>query len=207
MSLTLPIIKNITQYLPLATRRSLNKQFLSEHSSDYCQLASYIYNDDMYFIYNNFINKAVFYYNNDTLHCKLHYNTTYRYKIKHVDNTYVLSVKNKINDINNIVNVDLSSQYKILKNRGCEDKIKNFSKTNTLKILANFFNNYFNPDRIQDLLYLYVFLHTSCVLLNYVFIDLNQRIFKINKLPPDDFLKEIYDLYNLLYVHFDVLED
>ena len=202
MSLTIPIIKNITQYLPETTTRLLSKQFLSSH--DYCQLAASIYQDDMMFVKNHFKDKAVFYYNNETLYAQLN---SFLYKVKQVDDYYIIIIKNKIKDMTNIVTIDLLSQYQIFKNRGCEDQIKNFSKINTLKILSSFFKNYFNPDQLSDLLYLYVFLHASCVLLNYTTITLDQQAFKINKLPSQDFLNQIYDLYNLLYVHFDVLED
>lgn len=209
-TLTTDDVKNITQYLPTSLKRSLNKEYKRENNDAYCQFASQIYQDDMNFVKNNYNQYVLYYYNNDYDYEAyfLMNNVSYVYKIQLVDNYYILTIKNKIDDYyKQLIDIDLTSQYLILKNRGCEDVQKDFSKLNILKKLLNVFTTYFNPDDMKDLLYLYVFLHSNCVLLKYDEPITTPLYFKIHKLPKKDFLNDIYDLYNTLYVHFDLLKD
>lgn len=210
MSSSTTVINTIDQYIPSTLKRSLNKQYYLDNNKEYCQLASHIYNDDMLYILNNADIYVIYYYNEDyqleaCLNVK---DVKYFYKIKQYDDYYILTIKNKYKDVksNNLVDIDLQSQFKILKNRGCEDYEKKFAKKHTIDSLKKTFKNYFNPDNIHDMIYLYVFLHSNSILVNKGQINTSKRKFKINKLPKEDFLKDIYDLYNLLYVYFDVLQ-
>lgn len=206
---TLPstIINTITQDVPTPIKRSINKEFLLTYSHDYCTLAAHIYHDDMIYAMNHFNHYAIYYHHQ--AYVKIN-KTILKYKIKQVDDNYIVTLKNKntIEDINNnIIDIDLLSQYQILKNRGCEDLIQNYSQKNILKILSTQFHNYFNPDQIQDLLYLYVYLHSNYLLIHNknephsLYLKL-----KSNKLPKQEFLNNLYDLYNLIYLHFDILD-
>jgi hypothetical protein len=210
-TLTPDEIKIITQYLPISLKRSLNQEHKRENDQTYCQLASQIYQDDMLLVKNTFNNYVLYYYNDDYHYESYLYfnNLIYIYNIEPVDDYYVLTIKNKFIDLTNrpLIDIDLSSQYQILKHRGCEDIIKNFSKNHILNKLQNTFTTYFNPDDIKDLLYLYVFLHSNCVLLKYDEPILTTLYFKSHKLPKEEFLNDIYDLYNTLYIHFDLLKD
>jgi len=210
---TLPtnIINTITDYIPNTLKRSLNKQYYLNNTKEYCELAAHIYNDDMLYVINNYNHFVVYYYNKNfqlEAHLQLP-NQMWLYKIKQKDDYYILSIKNKNKELefNSLIDVDLLSQYQILKNRGCEDFKKDFAKSNVIHFLQNTFNNYFNPDNIQDLIYLYVYLHSNNILIYHNQINVVKKTFKIGKIPKDVFLKDIYDLYNLLYVYFDVLEN
>lgn len=211
------ILTTIDKYIPTNVKKSLNKQYYLNNNKEYCELASHIYNDDMHYAINNFNEFAVYYYNKKyqlEAYVK-HNNNVLLYKIKQKDDYYKLSIKNKNKlSYNHIIDIDLLSQYKIFQNRGCEDFQTHFNKVNTLYSLQNTFNNYFNPDNIQDLIYLYVYLRSNCFLINYHQFDKNLKKnlvhfddiktkYQIGQLPEEQFLKEIYDLYNKLYSYFD----
>lgn len=201
------IFNNVAKYLPSTTVRSINKQY--QNSVEYCKMSSHVYNQDIIpFKKNN--NTVIYYQDDEDIVAIMMTNNQYTtYKTKQIDNYIQLTIhKHKyhvdyLND--NLINdVDLLSIREILKSRGCEDVIENYSKTNTLKSLVNTFKNYFNPDVITDIVYLYIYLHSNCVLLGYEDVKDETKQFKLNKIPKDEFIQKIYDMYNLLYVHNNI---
>jgi hypothetical protein len=202
------VIDEITNYISLTKKRGINRKYKTETDANYCQKAAFIYNDDMLYAKNTFDSKVIYYYsdNYDTEAILYLDSRCYKYKIYKKNNTYVLSMKhiNVPTEPTNIIDIDLVSKYNILKNRGCEDVIPNYAKTHTLDFLLQTFVNNFNPDKIEDILYLYVYLHSNTILLNYNTFEPNKKIFKVNKLPSNNLLNDIYHLYNLLHVHFTV---
>jgi hypothetical protein len=212
INLPFNIIETITEPIPFSTKRVLNKLYKQNNDVKYCERAANIYHDDLVYTKTNIKNNVIYYYNDDydtEAQIKLN-ELIYIYKITKVnDEYYVLKSKNinKYQDINNntIIDIDLLSKFQILKNRGCEDIVPNYTKQHILKFLLNTFVDNFNPESSNDLIYLYMYLHSNLVLLGYNNDLLNVKI-KINKQPKVNFLTNLYDMYNLLYVHFDILK-
>jgi hypothetical protein len=201
------VFNNISKYLPHTTVRSINKQ-LYHKNVEYCELAKNIYNNDMK-LYTNKNNTIIYYEYEKIIYGVMIKNDIYIiYKIKQVDQYIQLSIHKKYPkdylDDNNMIDVDIMTKHKILKSRGCEDIIPNYSKTNTTNLLLNTFKTNFNPDIISDIVYLYMYLHSNCVLLDYEKVIDEHIMFKINKLPSEEILHKIYDMYNLLYVHVNM---
>jgi hypothetical protein len=199
------IFNNVAKYLPSTTVRSINKQY---HTDDYCKRSSHVYNQDIIPFKNN-DNTVIYYQDDEDIVAIMLKNQFTTYKTKQIDNYIQLTIhKHKyhvdyLND--NLINdIDLLSSKEILKSRGCEDIIENYSKINTLKSLVNIFRKYFNPDVITDIIYLYIYLHSNCVLLGYEEVKDETKQFKLNKIPKDEFIQKIYDMYNLLYVHNNI---
>ncbi len=167
-----------------------------------CLLQANIYHDDLKWIEKNDPRAILFYKNDHTM--TVHFNLT-RYKLKLVDDTVVLTIKPYVRekDKDILIDVDLMSKYRRLKNRGCEDLIKNYSKNNTIKILTNTYQNYHGQD-LYELLYLYLYLYINCVLLKYIIVVPVKKTYNLNKIDVD-LVDEVEDLYNLLYVHFNLI--
>ena len=215
MELPMRVIENINQYLPYTTLRGVSKKFTDQK---YCEMASTIYDDDLNAkqvvnIVEN-LNKVLYYQDADNLtYAVLEKQESVppqfvqlSYKMTKRDDYYKLSIKKlKESQDLKVFDVDIMSKYQIMKSRGCEDQIKDFSKQNTLKFLLQTFTDYFNPDEMSDILYLYIYLHSNLTLLNYP-TSLSRRKFNMYKLPKASLLQEIYDMYNLLYVHLNLLE-
>jgi hypothetical protein len=195
------VFTKISDYLPHTTIRGLNKQ-LYQNDKEYCHIASHIYNSDMKLIENQ-ENTITFYDDNHTYSAILNKNIVY--KLKQVNEFIVLKITKKTKILNSIIDVDVMSKYKIFKSRGCEDMIENYSKNNTLSQLLKTFKNYFNPDVMIDMLYLYIYLHANCVLLGIYDFEYTRKKYNMNKLPGKNFLQEIYDMYNVLYVKINLL--
>jgi len=201
------VFNNVAKYLPSDTIRSINKEY--KNSIEYCKISSKIYNNDYLSVKNK--NNSILYYQEDDLvtAVTIKNNKYVIYKIKQIDDYIQLTIykskyfKNDMND-NYIIDIDLLNTHHILVSRGCEDIIKNYSRDNTLKILLNTFKKYFNPDVITDIVYLYTYLHSNCFLLDYEEYKEETKQFKLHKIPKQDFIQKIYDMYNLLYVHFNI---
>lgn len=201
------IFNNVSNYLPYTTIRGINKQLYSENQQ-YCKIASHIYMDDMKLIHNQ--NNSIVYYEYDQVFYAVVIKNDYHiiYKVKQVDQYIVLTIHKKLSeplDDNSIVDIDIINKFKIFKSRGCEDMIENYSKTNTSNELLKTFTNYFKPEVMIDMLYLYVYLHSNCVLLDNEIINDETKKFNLNKLPKKSFLQKIYDMYNVLYVRVNLL--
>lgn len=190
--------------LPFTTKRSINKTYFAL-DNEYCKKAAFIYDDDMIYIRNQQENKVLFYYNDmyDMQATIILNGITINYIIKHVNDDITLTITDE-QEIGEMIDIDIISKYKILKNRGCEDNVPFYAKDNTIKLLLKTFENRFNPDNIQDCMYLYMYLYTNCVMLGYEEPTINQ-VLKRDALPPQKFLDTIYDMYNLLYVYINVL--
>lgn len=194
------LFNKISDYLPHTTIRGLNKQLYSDNK-EYCQLASHIYNSDMLSIKDQ--NNTILYYDYNQIYYAIIKKNDYYivYKLKQVNEYLVLTIHKKLpENLNNIMDVDIMSKFKIFKSRGCEDVIDNYSKINTSNQLLKTFKNYFNPEVMHDLLYLYIYLHSNCVLLDHEIIKYERKKYNMNKLPKKKLLQEIYDMYNILYV-------
>ncbi len=206
------IFENIKEYIPNTTLRAINKQY----HTDYCDQAAHIYNDDMNIQGDNLLflkdDKSsynhIFYYKDeeDYTVAIIKQETNYiTYHMTKEDEYYKLSIKPIKVEINEpIVDIDIMSKYQIMKSRGCEDVVKDFSKKNTIRFLLKTFTDFFNPDMMSDIVYLYIYLHSNLILLNYT-VPKPFKIFKMTKLPKQEVLDQIYDMYNLLYVHINLL--
>ena len=206
------ILETIKPYLPKITLRAVSKHFVDK---TYCDMAGYIYNDDMIQIVNSdvkdvFSTHVIYYKDADDLTFATLVNDTIEinYQMIKEDEYYKLVMKsfdNMENESYTLFDVDIMSKYNIMKSRGCEDNLKLFSKNKTLEFLSQTFKDYFNPDIMSDIVYLYIYLHSNLVLLNY---SPNKPFKKFNmtKLPKKALLQEIYDMYNLLYVHLNLIE-
>ena len=197
------VLENIKEYLPKTSLRAVSKQFTDK---TYCDLAAHIYNDDMNRIVEN-KNHVVYYNDAENLTYAILQKEDYQLTIKMIkeDNYYTLSYE-KFEDENLVLfDIDMISKYNLMKNRGCEDDLPYFSKNKTLDFLLKTFKDYFNPDIMSDIVYLYIYLYTNLILLNYPTKKLFKK-FDITKLPRKAVLQEIYDMYNLLYVHLNLLE-
>lgn len=199
------IFNNVSNYLPHTTIRGLNKQLYTENKQ-YCQLASHIYMDDMELIQNQ--NDSIVYYEYNQIFYAVMIKNNYHiiYKLKLVDQYLVLTILHELpKHEESIVDVDIMSKFRIFKSRGCEDVMDDFSKKNTANQLLKTFTNYFKPETMIDMLYLYIYLHSNCVLLDNEIISYEPLKFNINKLPKKSFLKKIYEMYNILYVRINLL--
>ena len=201
-SLNMTVLENIKGYLPNTSLRSISKQFTDQ---TYCDMASHIYNDDMNRIAEN--NNHVLYYKDaDNLtYAVLQYNDKETFKMIKENNYYMISTESIEDEALVLFDVDIMSKYNLMKSRGCEDYSPYFSKDKTLGFLLKTFKDYFNPDIMSDILYLYIYLYTNLLLLNYTPKKLYTK-FNMTKLPKKSLLQEIYDMYNLLYVHLNLLE-
>ena len=127
------------------------------------------------------------------------------YKLKQKDDTLVLKIKPIANTTPAMIDmVDLNSYYLILKSRGCEDAQPHFAKHHTITVLKQRFERYFQPDNIKDLLFLYMDLHMNVALATNKTVTPTKMIFMLNQLPPQVLLDEIRDLYNTLYIVFEL---
>lgn len=194
------LFNNIVNYLPYTKIRGINKYYTEQQNTNYCKISSFIYDDDMKSIDGN--NTIKYYLYEDIYYAVV--NNKIVYKLRQVDDYLHLSIHDKVEELDNVIDVDMMSKYKILKSRGCEDMIENYAKDNTKSLLLKTFKNYFKPDTLFDILYLYIYLHSNCFLLGYEKLPTNQK-FNMNKLPKNTLLQEIYDMYNVLYVHVDLL--
>lgn len=177
---------------------------------EYCKKAAFIYKDDMIYINNMVGSKIIFYYNDnrDIQASLIMENYNYLYKIHDKDDTIIMTIKsitkNDSRNPNDIVDIDILSKYKILKQRGCEDSVVSYARDNTIKLLLNTFMNNLNPDNMQELMYLYMYLHANATLMGYSQ-STETKVLKIDTVPPQAFMDEIYDMYNLIYVRLKLL--
>lgn len=161
-----------------------------------------LYHTDLHFI-QKYDKEATLFYQEDNHIIGI--DADYRYQLKPKNDTIVFTIKkrNRSEIDGQLIDVDLKSKYKRLKSRGCEDLIKNYAKNNTVRILVKMFND--NKTAINDLLYLYLYLYANCVKLKYINVDKPmKRTFNINT-PNENLIDDVEDLYNLLYVHFNLL--
>ena len=251
---TKSVMNPLKPYLPTKTLRSLNRQYKTENSEEYCKLASFIYKDD-YRILDTQPTYAII-TNNNKIRATVKFNknnTYYNIKVKQVDNTLVIKGKSSpdpsIFNTTNIDNIDVMTAYNIFKSRNC-DAYKstssstylsnysspssststsstsststsstpyihttqsptqpkgNFAQTNTIAFLRKLFDTYFQPDDMNDMLYLYTYLYANAVMLNYKPTTNFKHVYKLHHLPPQTLLDDIYDMYNLLYVHITLI--
>lgn len=200
------LFDEISTHLPSTTIRSLNKNY-NKMDNEYCKKAAFIYKDDM--SYTRTLQFNIMYYYNDQYNIQASVNmenNNYIYKFYDKNDTVVLSIKHgKYDEFNDIIDIDILSKYKILKNRGCEDYIPFYSKDNTIKLLLKTFLNNLNPDNIHDIMYLYMYLHSNLIYMGYSQ-PMNKIILKVNQLPDQSFMDEIYNMYNLIHVHLKLME-
>lgn len=126
-----------------------------------------------------------------------------RYGLKKVNNTYIITVDNDIED-EDAMNIDLQTRYLILRMRGCEDIVPNFSKIALLKYLSTLFTDHFKADETYHLLYLYLYLYTNALLLNYKE-ELLVGPFVMHDIASQVLLDKIQQLYDYLYVYYTIL--
>lgn len=200
----LTVYDQVLTQLPFTTKRSLNKLYLAL-DNDYCKKAAFIYHDDMIYAKNLLDNKVLYYYSEDyDMQATITLNgVSISYIIEDVNDDIVLSMTDE-QEIGEMIDIDIISKYKILKNRGCEDNVPFYAKDNALALLLKTFENKFNPDNMHDCMYLYMYLYTNCVMLGYEE-SVVSKIFKRDALPPKKFLDDIYNMYNLLYVYINLL--
>ncbi len=191
MSIT-TIFDNVKPYIPITTLRTVSKQYADQ---SYCQKAGFIYHDDM-----NIIDGVKYYIEDDLPYAIMN---NLQYQIIKEDQYYKI-IESNVDVKNNVIDIDIMSKYKIMKSRGCEDMIKDYSKNKTIEFLLKTFTDYFNPDVMKDIVFLYLYLYTCLIVLNYQ----PKLITKFNgdKLPKKSVLNEIYNMYNLLYVHITILD-
>lgn len=203
------IFNEVSNYIPYTTVRSINKSY-NKMDKEYCKKAAFIYKDDMIYINNMVGSKIIFYYNDnrDIQASLIMENYNYLYKIHDKDDTIIMTIKsitkNDSRNPNDIVDIDILSKYKILKQRGCEDSVVSYARDNTIKLLLNTFMNNLNPDNMQELMYLYMYLHANATLMGYSQ-STETKVLKIDTVPPQAFMDEIYDMYNLIYVRLKLL--
>lgn len=201
------IFNKVSNYIPYTTLRSINKDY-NKMDTEYCKKAAFVYKDDMIMVNNKPGDKIIFYYNDNQDVEAILQNTNYIYKIQEKDDTVVLTVKPSKNkkeiNPNDIIDIDIMSKYKILKQRGCEDSIAFYARDNTIQLLLNTFMNNLNPDNVYELMYLYMYLHANTTLMGYPH-SMETKILKMDTVPPQAFMDEIYDMYNLIYVRLKLL--
>ncbi len=206
--MNMTVLETIKPYLPKTTLRGVSKHFVDQ---TYCDIAGYIYNDDMLQIdvsdpLSN--NEYILYYKDaeDVTYAILHHDrNNIHYQMTKKDEYYYIIQNNMDIESFTLSDIDIMSKYNIMKSRGCEDDMPHYSKNKTLAFLLQTFKDYFNPDVMSDIIYLYIYLHSNLVLLNYAPKKLIKR-FNITKLPKKSVLQDIYDMYHLLYVHLNLLE-
>ena len=207
----LAVLENIRDYLPKTSLRAVSKQFIDK---TYCDMAGVIYNDDLVNATKH--NQHIIYYkDNDNLtYARLYKSNGETPGVGAINISYQMTKKDKYYRIRTksfedydliLEDIDVMSKYNIMKTRGCEDTIENFSKIKTMDFLLKTFKDSFNPDMMSDMIYLYIYLYSNLTLLNYPLSKMITR-FDMTKLPSDSLLEEIYDMYNLLYVHLNLLE-
>lgn len=197
------IFNEVSNYIPYTTLRSINRNY-NKNDKEYCKKAAFIYKDDMLYINTAKANKIIYYNDIDTFGILTMENVNYIYRIYEKDDNVVLSIRVGKNDINDIIDIDILSKYKILKNRGCEDIIPNYARNNIKKLLLQTFKNNLNPDNVHEIMYLYMYLHSNCILMGHPQ-SLDTKTLKINIVPSQAFMDEIYDMYNLIYVRLTLL--
>lgn len=204
--MSISVYDQISEYLPSSTKRSLNRASYAT-DKEYCKKAAFIYHDDMVYVNDKFTDKVIYYYNdNYDIQATLTSNgVKYNYIIEQHNDNVVLSMTDQ-GEVGEMIDVDIMSKYKVLKNRGCEDNVPYYAKNNVIDLLLKTFVNKFNPDNMQDCLYLYMYLYTNSVLIGYDEPIIKNKSYKNDKLPPKSLLDDIYNLYNLLYVYLNLLE-
>jgi len=128
------------------------------------------------------------------------------YKLKQVDDTMMIKIKasSLLLPPTQFYDMDVDNMYKVFKSHGLEDVDFNYAKQSTNRALQSMFKTYFNLHHLDDLLYLYIFLHSNVSLLLQQSVSPTKLIYDINQLPPQDLLDDIYTLYNTLFTAFEL---
>lgn len=124
----------------------------------------------------------------------------WKFKVKKRGDQFDVSIKSKKEKEElTIDQIDIQSQYKIFKSRGCEDVIPNFSQISTLYELEHFYRYYFTNNML-DLLYCYVMFLGTAILLGYE----QPKTYKytISDGSVNALIQQITDWYELIRVHY-----
>lgn len=182
--------------------RSINK------IQEYCNLAAYLYRDDFATVLNQSQYSCITEHYNKIKGVVIRQNR-YVIKLRQKDDQLVMTTKIKLPKsmhIDRITNVDILNTYKILSTRGCDNLQTDYAKVNCLRMFKKTFDDYFQPENMFNILYLFIYLQCNAVLLGYREPLISKSTYTINSLPSQELLNDIYNLYNLLYVHISIIQ-
>lgn len=165
-----------------------------------CQEAAQIYQKDKDAV-QNFPNYMTIMVKENKIVAMLKFQHGYwKFKVKKRGDQFNVSIKpKKEKEDLPIDQIDIQSQYKIFKSRGCEDVIPNFSQIRTLYELDRFYHYYFTNNML-DLLYCYVMFLGTVILLGYE----QPKTYKytISDSSAVALIQQITDWYELIRVHY-----